>query len=119
MKHTISTILDLVCNHYGYRPQLLFAVTRERHIVEKRQIFFYLVRKYTNCTLSQIQHFTLEYRGSEFNHATIIHSIKAIETLRTNDASIHEQVVDIENEITGYNGVIMGSIDLLKLCNVA
>jgi len=119
MKHTIATIMDLVCNHYSYRPQLIFAVTRERHIVEKRQIFFYLVRKYTNCTLSDMQRFTLEYRGSEINHATIIHSIKAIGILRVSDASIREQVNEIESEITGYNGVIMGSIDLLKLCNVA
>lgn len=47
--------------------------TRDRRVVETRAIYYYLCRKYTNYTMSEIS------RTVGKNHATVVHGLRVME----------------------------------------
>ena len=71
----ISRIIDIVTLHTGVTYQEMHDKSRKRHIVNARQCAMWLIRKYSPQT-------TLKRIGSIFggrDHATVIHSMDAVE----------------------------------------
>ncbi len=70
---TIDVIKKLVCKYYGISVNEMVSKSRKQSIVRPRQIAIYLARIYTDSPLQTI--------GRSFNryHATVLHSINAIE----------------------------------------
>ena len=90
-----------VCNYFAIPANKLFAKTRKRPIVEKRQLFHYLSKKYTKETLALIG----EHRA-HLDHATVLHSIKTVENLIDVDKSFKDSVNEIEEKL-----------DILVMCS--
>lgn len=83
---TIDTIKAIVCRHYKVSAEEIVSRSRKKSIVWPRQISIYLARKYTDQPLQVI--------GKSFNryHATILHSVAAVEKGLKSDMSIRSQV---------------------------
>jgi chromosomal replication initiator protein len=83
---TIDSIKELVCRHFNISVAEVVSNSRKQAIVRPRHIAIYLSRKYTDHSLQTI--------GKNFNkyHATIIHSINAVEKGLKTDASLGQQV---------------------------
>jgi chromosomal replication initiator protein len=83
---TIDAIKTLVSRHYKVSAEELVSRSRKKSIVWPRQLAIYLARKYTDQPLQVI--------GKSFNryHATILHSIAAVEKGLKTDVAIRSQV---------------------------
>lgn len=82
----MNNIIELVCEKTGLTRRELMAKDRSRRVVEARQICMYMIRKYTNMTLTAI--------GRAFNrdHTTIIHACEQINYLLEVDKNTVEKV---------------------------
>ena len=72
----------------------MFSKRRPRTIALPRQIAMYLMRNLTNLPLKEI--------GEEFggrNHATVLHSCKAVSNLLDTDKAFRRQVEEIEKQV--------------------
>ncbi len=69
----MERILSLVCENFGLTPRQLCSRSRRQECVQARNAVFYLARKHTELSLSDI--------GSQLNrrHSTVLRSITAIE----------------------------------------
>ena len=83
---TIDAIKKLVCHHYSISADEMASRSRKKRIVWPRQMAIYLSRKYTDQPLQLI--------GKSFNryHATVLHSIAAVEKALKADASVPKQL---------------------------
>ncbi|MDM8551732.1 chromosomal replication initiator protein DnaA [Desulfobacterales bacterium HSG2] len=83
---TIEVIKELVCKHYNITLKDITSRSRKKSVVWPRQMAIYLSRRYTDQPL--------QFIGKSFNryHATIIHSIAAVEKGLKYDAVIRKQV---------------------------
>ena len=83
---TTDTIKGVVCKHYNISTEEMISRSRKKSIVWPRQMAIYFARKYTDHPLQLI--------GKSFNryHATIIHSITAVEKGLKEDAVVRKQV---------------------------
>ncbi|OQX04689.1 MAG: chromosomal replication initiator protein DnaA [Desulfobacteraceae bacterium IS3] len=81
-----DAIKKVVCKHYNISADEMLSKSRKKSLVWPRQIAIYLVRKYTDQPLQVI--------GKVFNryHATILHSVAAVEKGLKEDASVRKQV---------------------------
>jgi len=71
---TKELILDAVCKVMDTTELLLFQRSRRRESVEARQIYFYFLRKILRWSYLRIG------RTYEYNHATVIHAVKSVES---------------------------------------
>lgn len=95
---TIAKIQKTVAQFYEIEIADLISVTRQRSIARPRQIAMYLAKKLTCDSLPSI--------GKKFggkNHATVIHSIKQVQSLMESDAKVKEEVKSLEEKL-GNNG---------------
>ena len=90
----INTILGMVAETYGIDVGALQEKTRQRYIVEPRQIAMYLLRRYTNMSYTWIGFYFM------LNHATVIHAVKNITGLvDTNYNGFAANVKRMNNEL--------------------
>ena len=89
-KHIISQI----CNYLKLDPEWLTDGSRERYIVDARQIAMYLIRKHTDNSFPMI--------GQLFNrsHSTVIHSCKKVKEISDVNKRYKALIMDIERSIT-------------------
>lgn len=88
---TIDRIIDVVCSHQNIDRERLNSTERTREIAQARQIAMYLAKQHTKAPLTAI--------GSAIggrNHATVLHSCKAISNLIETDKNFRRQVEEIE-----------------------
>ena len=79
-------------------------LTRKRHIVKARQIYFYLCKKYTKATSISIG------KTMDKDHATVLHAVKAVRDLiDTNDEYV-EWIIKSKNIL--YHKLKDKSIDI-------
>ncbi|MBW1650534.1 MAG: chromosomal replication initiator protein DnaA [Deltaproteobacteria bacterium] len=90
---TLDYIKKEVCKHYGIHPEDIASKSRKQTIVRPRQMAMYLARKYTDQPLAAI--------GKNFNryHATVLHSINAIEKGIRHDTSLRGQINYFRNKL--------------------
>lgn len=83
---TIDAIKKLVCKYYSISVKDIVSNSRKQSIVRPRQIAIYLSRRYTDAPLQTI--------GKSFNryHATVLHSINAVERVLKENGPIQKQV---------------------------
>lgn len=88
---TIDHIIDVVCAHQNIDRTRLNSTERTRDVAQSRQIAMYLAKQHTKAPLTAI--------GSAIggrNHATVLHSCKAISNLIETDKNFRRQVEEIE-----------------------
>ncbi len=88
---TIEHIQQVVCDFLGLDPKRFNSSERTREIAQARQIAMYLSKQHTKAPLTAI--------GAAIggrNHATVLHSCKAVSNLMETDKQFRRQVEEIE-----------------------
>ena len=88
---TIDKVQKVVCDYFNITRDDLLSKTRKRQIVQARQIAMYLCKQHTKSPLTVI--------GSSIggrNHATVLHSCKAVADMIDTDKQFKAQMEEIE-----------------------
>jgi len=91
---TIEHIIEVVCDHLNLDVVRFNSSERTREIAQARQIAMYLAKQHTKAPLTTI--------GSAIggrNHATVLHSCKAVSNLLETDKNFRHQVEEIEKKV--------------------
>jgi len=91
---TIDRIIEVVCAHFGLDFERFNSTERTREIAQARQIAMYLAKQHTKAPLTTI--------GASIggrNHATVLHSCKAVSNLIETDKAFRQQVEEIEKKV--------------------
>ena len=91
---TLEHVIRTVFTHQNIDPERFNSAERKRDIAQVRQIAMYLAKKHTKATLMAI--------GAAIggrNHATVLHSCKAVSNLIETDRSFRKLVEEIEKEV--------------------
>lgn len=90
---TPLSIINAVFDYYGIDTSLRTSKTRNREIVQARQVSMYFMRRYTKQSLACI--------GLYFqkDHATIFHSIRHVNDLSDTDKYYRYDINQINNRI--------------------
>lgn len=91
---TVEHVIDAVFAHQHIDRERFNSSERKRDIAQARQIAMYLAKKHTKATLTAI--------GAAIggrNHATVLHSCKAVSNLIETDRAFRKLVEDIEKEV--------------------
>ncbi|MDR1408025.1 MAG: chromosomal replication initiator protein DnaA [Tannerella sp.] len=91
---SIEKIIKVVCAHFNMEESLIQTSSRRREIVLTRQIAMYFAKKYTDCSLS---HIGAKIGGKD--HATVLHSIKALKNQMETNKSFNTMIESIENKL--------------------
>ncbi len=93
-KVTIDNIQTLVCKYFKISKNEMLSSRRSRYLVRPRQVAIYLSKILTTKSLPEI--------GREFSnrdHTTVIHSVKTIEKLKTENIEISNGINNLKNQI--------------------
>lgn len=91
---TLERIIQVVCDFFNLDFDRFNSSERTREIAQARQIAMYLAKQHTKAPLTSI--------GSAIggrNHATVLHSCKAVSNLIETDKAFRRQVEEIEKRI--------------------
>jgi chromosomal replication initiator protein len=77
---TCDIIEKAVCEVMETTPEIIRTKTRKREVVEPRMMTMYFFRKFTRLGVGEIGRAL-----GGFHHATVLHSIQTVETLKTVD----------------------------------
>jgi len=83
----IDDILRIITKHFGVNRSELLSNRRNRSIVRPRQIGMYLAKNLTSRSLPEIGR-----RFGNRDHTTVLHAIRKIEQLMSDDMSFKEEV---------------------------
>jgi chromosomal replication initiator protein len=93
---TIDEIQRKVAEHYNLRLTDMHSARRARNVARPRQVAMYLAKQLTSRSLPEI--------GRKFggrDHTTVMHAVRKIEELMTDDAQIAQDVDVIRRALTG------------------
>ncbi|MBA1340188.1 MAG: chromosomal replication initiator protein [Pelagibacterales bacterium] len=93
-KVTIDVIQSTVCKFFKISKNEMLSSRRSRYLVRPRQTAIYLTKILTSKSLPEI--------GREFSnrdHTTIIHSVKTIEKLKSEDKELNSNIDNLKNQI--------------------
>ena len=88
-----SDIVSAVCKHMNVPEKAITARTRQRDAVRARSIVMYLIKKYTDSSLSEIG--ACVHR----DHATVAYTLNTIASHMTYDAVLRQDVATIERAL--------------------
>lgn len=91
---TIDHIIEVVCEYLSLDFARFNSAERTREIAQARQIAMYLAKQHTKAPLTAI--------GSAIggrNHATVLHSCKAVSNLIETDKAFRHQLEEIEKKV--------------------
>ena len=91
---TIDNIQTLVCKYFKISKNEMLSSRRSRYLVRPRQVAIYLSKTLTTKSLPEI--------GREFSnrdHTTVIHSVKTIEKLKSDNNDISNGISYLKNQI--------------------
>lgn len=95
---TIDHIVKVVCDYYNIELDTFNSAKRTRDVAQARQVAMYLAKQHTKAPLTVI--------GSSIggrNHATVLHSCKAVSDMIDTDKQFKLQIEEIERIVTGRN----------------
>ena len=78
--------------------------SRKREIADARFICVYLLKRFTNLSLSKIA----KYTGNS-NHSTVIKSLRTTSDLMTTDINFRAKIIKLEKELIQYRKQIYGN----------
>ena len=93
---SVARIAEIVCQYYDIDEQSLNSSKRTRELAQARQVAMYLAKQHTKSPLTVI--------GSSIggrNHATVLHSCKAVADMMDTDKSFKAQIEEIEKLVLG------------------
>ena len=93
-KVTIDLIQSIVCKYFKISKNEMLSSRRSRYLVRPRQTAIYLTKILTSKSLPEI--------GREFSnrdHTTIIHSVKTIEKLKSENTELSNNIDNLKNQI--------------------
>ena len=91
---TIEHIIEVVCGYLALDPERFNSPERTREIAQARQIAMYLAKQHTKAPLA-----TIGAAIGGRNHATVLHSCKAVSNLLETDKAFRRQVEEIEKQV--------------------
>ena len=91
--YAAKDIVSTVCERLNVPEKVITARTRQREAVRARNIVMYLIKKYTDSSLSQIG--AVVHR----DHATVAYSLNTMEDLMSYDAVLRQEVASIERAL--------------------
>ena len=99
----LEGIIRYVCQGYGIAPEQMLSKSRKRELVTARNTVFYLARKHTEMSLSDI--------GGRFNrsHSTVIKGITSLEREISLETSLGRQMAGTISIIERNGGIISAS----------
>lgn len=89
-----KVIADQVKKHFSYDIMLLRSKDRSKAISLARHVAMYLMKRYTNASLSEIGKYL-----DRHDHTTIGHAVNRITRLRTEDENLSKILKNIEEEL--------------------
>jgi len=92
-KITIQTIKKTVCDEFGISVKDIESISRKQSFVRPRQIAIFLCRRHTDHSIQMIG------RGFNRYHATVIHSINAVEKEIKLKGEMSKQIEIIEKKL--------------------
>ena len=95
---TIDHIVKTVCDYFDIDIDTFNSPKRTREIAQARQVAMYLAKQHTKSPLTVI--------GSSIggrNHATVLHSCKAVADMMDTDKGFKQQIEKIERIVLGKN----------------
>lgn len=90
---TVDDIQERVAGHYRLSRAELLSTRRARSVARPRQIAMYLAKTMTTRSLPEIG------RRFERDHTTVLHAVRTVERLRTEDAEIDADVRRLVSEL--------------------
>jgi chromosomal replication initiator protein len=93
---TIDHIVNVVCEYYNIELDTFNSAKRTRDVAQARQVAMYLAKQHTKAPLTVI--------GSSIggrNHATVLHSCKAVADMMDTDKQFKMQIEEIERIVLG------------------
>ena len=95
---TIDHIVKVVCDYYSIELDTFNSAKRTRDVAQARQVAMYLAKQHTKAPLTVI--------GSSIggrNHATVLHSCKAVSDMMDTDKVFKSQIEEIDKIVLGKN----------------
>jgi chromosomal replication initiator protein len=95
---TIDHIVKVVCEYYGIEMETFNSTKRTRDVAQARQVAMFLAKQHTKSPLTVI--------GSSIggrNHATVLHSCKAVADMMDTDKTFKAQIEEIEKIVLNKN----------------
>jgi chromosomal replication initiator protein len=95
---TIESIVKIVCDYYNIELDTFNSAKRTRDVAQARQVAMYLSKQHTKSPLTVI--------GTSIggrNHATVLHSCKAVADMMDTDKQFKLQIEEIERIVLGKN----------------
>ena len=95
---TIEHIVKVVCEYYNIELDTFNSTKRTRDVAQARQVAMYLAKQHTKSPLTVI--------GSSIggrNHATVLHSCKAVADMMDTDKQFKSQIEEIEKLVLNKN----------------
>ena len=93
---TIDHIVKVVCDYYNIELETFNSPKRTRDVAQARQVAMYLAKHHTKAPLTVI--------GSAIggrNHATVLHSCKAVSDMMDTDKLFKAQIEEVERIVLG------------------
>ena len=88
---TIDNIINTVCQHFGLDTNTIHTKSRNREVVQARQIAMYLAKNYTEFSTAKIGSLI----GNK-DHATVLHACKTISELKEVSKSFQTELEEIQ-----------------------
>ncbi|MHC4947516.1 MAG: chromosomal replication initiator protein DnaA [Planctomycetota bacterium] len=94
---TVQQIIDTVTSFYNVKLTDLLSRRRHKSIALPRQVGMWLARKHTRYSLEEIG----GYFGGR-DHTTVMHAVRAIDSRRTNDSGLDQDVSRLEERVIAH-----------------
>ena len=94
---TLDHIIEVVCEYLNLDFARFNSTERTREIAQARQIAMYLAKQHTKAPLT-----TIGAAIGGRNHATVLHSCKAVSNLIETDKAFRRQVEEIEKKVLAH-----------------
>lgn len=91
---TVNNIMDAVCEEFGVTTEQILSLSRQKEVVQARQVGMYLTRKMLNKSLIEI--------GNCFGgrtHATVLHAISCVKDEMSVAPVFNRQVKRLESRL--------------------
>ena len=115
--YPVELIQKSVSDFFGLRHNDIFKNTRKTEIITARQFFYYMCRKHTKRSLSEIGKIPGDLGFREYDHATVLHAenkVSGFMDIYPEYRFFYREITaNIEREIPNYS--LVEEVDLLKI----
>ena len=91
---SVTDIMEAVTKHYSLQEKALVSANRSRDITMARHVAFYLCKKLTNSSLTEIG-----FKMGKRTHATVLHSVSLINERIEFDPVLRQHIAQLESAL--------------------